>query len=183
VLPRFLSLAPSHTHSTFSFFGSLAHSLTLSSLFSPTLLSLSPSFPFYRAARVRALTIGRCAGQTASQCRAEVLRSGGIGALVIMIDGGDADAKGAASLALAKACIDGKASAQQAFEHDAIRLLINVVNCGPELIRAHVCEALMQICWNHPPACPAAFECNGISSLVTCVRNGLGSTQRQVLYI
>jgi hypothetical protein len=121
------------------------------------------------------------AGKQARQCRAEILHSGGIKALVEMVDTGDSDEKSAASIALAKACIGSKKNAREALQHSAIQSLINVANCGPEIIRANACEAMANICWMCQPACKAAFEARGMQTLITVIRSGVGSTKRMAL--
>ena len=135
-----------------------------------------------RSRVVHAQSIARaCKGSLASQCRAEILKSGGIMALVAMISGGGADEKSAAALALSQACIGNKESAQEAHEQDAIPPLIGAAKCGPDLVRVSACAAIAQICCNHPPSCHRVYELQGIRTLVACVRNGVGATQRESL--
>jgi hypothetical protein len=103
-------------------------------------------------------------------------------ALSYMIEHGTSDEKGAASLAVAKACIGKQDNAQEAFDHGVVIPLINLINCGPEKIRPRACEALAEICWNYSPACEATCSEGGINTLVNVVRNGLAATQRQALF-
>ena len=135
-----------------------------------------------RARIVHAQSLAKaCTGRLASQCRKEIRLSGGIRALIDMIDRGNDDEKNAASFALAKTCIQNPENARQAFLGQAIISLMNVANCGPEGIRANACEAISEICLNHPPACAAAHEAHCIHTLVTVMRNGLVKTQQRSL--
>jgi len=131
---------------------------------------------------VNAQSLARaCTGSLASLCRTEILKSGGITALVMMMKGSEPDEKRTAALALSKACIRSKGSAQEAHEQDAIPLLISEANCGSEMVRVHACAAITEICRNHPPSCHRVYELQGIRTLVSCIRTGAGAAQRESL--